>query len=124
MDTKNAGTSTAGSLPVHVQLKSKKRGPLPSTHDIFMGDRTDRGDPTPFAMSPDKEKECGTWRKVMWDDKVEAQATFFEDEKNLSKLYSPKEDVTLKEEDAPLTILVGLKTAEYVLKANPSPAQL
>ena len=89
-----------------------------------MGDRTNRGDPTPFAMSPDKAKKCGTWRKVKWDDKVEAQATFFADEKNLNKLYSPKEDVTLKEDDAPLAILVGPKTAQYVLKTNPSPAQL
>ena len=94
-------------------------------HTIFyMGDRDERGDPTPFAMAPEQAKKCGTWQKVKWDNAFAGQAMFFGKEENLHKLYSPEEGVDLNEEEAPLTILVGPKTAEYVLQANPSPAQL
>ena len=78
-----------GHSPFNYMSKARKDDPYHQHTIIFMGDRTNRGDPIPYAMPPEKAKARGTWREVKWDDKVDAQATFFEDEKNLNKLYSP-----------------------------------
>ena len=49
---------------------------------------------------------------------------FFADETNVRKLYSSASGRTLEDKEAPLTIVVGPKIAEYVIKTNPSPAEL
>ena len=47
---------------------------------MFMGDRTQMGEPTPYAIPPDQAKKCGTWTKVKWDNKVDKLMKFFVDE--------------------------------------------
>ena len=59
-----------GHTPFKYMSKARDKDPYHRHTIIFMGDRDKSGDPTPFAMSPDKAKKCGTWRSVKWDDEV------------------------------------------------------
>ena len=49
-----------GHTPFKYISKARDKDPYHRHTIIFMGDRDKNGDPTPFAMSPDKAEECGT----------------------------------------------------------------
>ena len=52
-----------GHTPFKYMSKARDKDPYHRHTIIFMGDRDESGDPTPFAMSPDKAKECGIGRR-------------------------------------------------------------
>ena len=110
-----------GHSPFVYQSNQRGKDPFHLHIIIFMGDRTELENPTPHAISPDEAKVCGMWSKIKWDSKFDGHDKFFEDEGNIKSLYSPAKHRKLENEEVPLTIIVGPKTAEYVLRTNPSP---
>ena len=94
-----------GHSPFKYVSKARNDDPYHLHTIMFMGNRTNRGDSVRpiYAIPPEQAKKCGTWRKVKWDNKVNAQTKFYKDESNLRKLYSPDPERTLEEDEAPLT---------------------
>ena len=75
-----------------------------------------------YAVPPKEAKKCGKWKLVKWDYKTDKHMEFFNDTKNIKKLYSPKAGRDLKTESTLQVMIVGPKTAMYVISQHTSPA--
>ena len=113
-----------GHSPFVYMSKKRTEDPHHRCLVFFLSDRSDRGDPTAYAVYKDEAKEWGKWKQVDAASSPTDRMEFFANEDNMRKLFSPKQGQDIGPKDIPAVMIVGPKTAAYVLKERPSAAQL
>ena len=88
---------------------------------VSMMDRTDRGDPTPYAVPKSEYRKWGKWETVTAVTGDQDRVQFFEDDGNLKKLFVPAEGQQTGPKDTPKAMIIGARTASYILNTNPPP---
>ena len=109
------------------QYFSSKLGkdPYHRSNIIFVKDRTERGDPMPYAVKKEEAKQWGKWKQVTAvSSNMERMLWFEADEDNLLDLYKPDTSENTGTKDTPVAMIAGPETALYVIKERPSAAQL
>ena len=105
-------------------LALQEEDPYHRSYILFLGDRSAKGDPQAYKVPTDDFKKWGQWRKVTAVKRDLSRELFFGDPDNAKKLYTPEGSEATESKVTPYAQPVGVKTAEYVLTARPSPWQL
>ena len=66
-----------GHLPFKYMASDRKVDPYHQHTIVFLGDRTQRGDPLAFAIPPKEAKKVGKWKQVKWDAGTDKHKEFF-----------------------------------------------
>ena len=76
-----------GHLLFKYMSRNGKADPYHQHTIVFVGDRTQSGNPMAYTIPPKKAKKVGKWKQVKWDAKTDKHKEFFNVMANIDKLY-------------------------------------
>ena len=123
MNPKTPEVALGHSTFVYIAKKGKD-DPFHRCGVVFINDRSDRGDPIPYAVEKPDFKKWGGWKQVTAVKTDSDRTTFFADEDNIGKLFSPAPGQETEPKNTPRVMIAGTKVATYVLEERPSAGQL
>ena len=115
---------TVGHSPFLYFAATGKKDPYHRCTILFINDRSERGDPTAYAVPKQDYKKWGGWTQALAVKVDSDRISFFADEDNDTQLYAPTQDEELDLKQTPHAMIVGPKVVLYVLSKRPSAGQL
>ena len=123
MNPKTAEVALGHSPFVYIAVKGKS-DPFHRCTILFINDRSERGDPMAHAVAKVDFKKWGKWKSVTAVTNDTDRTTFFANDDNVGKLFSPTAGQGTGPKDTPIAMIAGRKVAMYVLKERPSAGEL